>query len=108
MTVKHTPVSSDMRVFALCSLMELHRSEQIRVYWFRRVTVSVDIDEPAPICPLLSQRREWEKPAGVHIVKAISCFNISEITLETLSVISKAGGCGKAGTCADQHSVCLA
>lgn len=26
MTVKHTLVSSDMRVFALCSLMELHRS----------------------------------------------------------------------------------
>lgn len=25
MTVKHTLVSSDMRVFALCSLMELHR-----------------------------------------------------------------------------------
>ena len=26
MTVKHTLVSSDMRVFALCSQMELHRS----------------------------------------------------------------------------------
>lgn len=26
MTVKHTLVSLDMRVFALCSLMELHRS----------------------------------------------------------------------------------
>ncbi len=26
MTVKHTLVSSDMRVFALCSLMELHRA----------------------------------------------------------------------------------
>lgn len=25
MTVKHTLVSLDMRVFALCSLMELHR-----------------------------------------------------------------------------------
>lgn len=28
MTVKHTLVSSDMRVFALCSLMELHRSQK--------------------------------------------------------------------------------
>ena len=28
MTVKHTLVSSDMRVFALCSLMELHRSKK--------------------------------------------------------------------------------
>ena len=27
MTVKHTLVSLDMRVFALCSLMELHRAE---------------------------------------------------------------------------------
>ena len=27
MTVKRTLVSSDMRVFALCSLMELHRAE---------------------------------------------------------------------------------
>lgn len=27
MTVKHTLVSLDIRVFALCSLMELHRSE---------------------------------------------------------------------------------
>lgn len=27
MTIKHTLVSSDMRVFALCSLMELHRKE---------------------------------------------------------------------------------
>ncbi len=27
MTIKHTLVSSDMRVFALCSLMELHRSK---------------------------------------------------------------------------------
>ena len=27
MTVKHTLVSLDMRVFALCSLMELHRSK---------------------------------------------------------------------------------
>ena len=37
MTVKHTLVSLDMRVFALCSLMELHRgiitswNTQIRV-----------------------------------------------------------------------------
>ena len=29
MTVKHTLVSLDMRVFALCSLMELHRYEEI-------------------------------------------------------------------------------
>ena len=28
MTVKHTLVSSDMRVFALCSLMELHRGKE--------------------------------------------------------------------------------
>ena len=28
MTVKHTLVSSDMRVFALCSLMKLHRGEK--------------------------------------------------------------------------------
>ena len=28
MTVKHTLVSLDMRVFALCSLMELHRSQE--------------------------------------------------------------------------------
>ncbi len=28
MTVKHTLVSLDMRVFALCSLMELHRYER--------------------------------------------------------------------------------
>ena len=28
MTVKHTLVSSDMRIFALCSLMELHRGEK--------------------------------------------------------------------------------
>lgn len=30
MTVKHTLVSSDMRVFALCSLMELHRGDSAR------------------------------------------------------------------------------
>lgn len=28
MTVKHTLISLDMRVFALCSLMELHRTEK--------------------------------------------------------------------------------
>ncbi len=28
MTVKHTLVSSDMRVFALCSQMELHRKKK--------------------------------------------------------------------------------
>ena len=28
MTVKHTLVSLDMRVFALCSLMELHRGQK--------------------------------------------------------------------------------
>ena len=28
MTVKHTFVSSDMRVYALCSLMELYRSKK--------------------------------------------------------------------------------
>ena len=28
MTVKHTLVSLDMRVFALCSLMELHRGQR--------------------------------------------------------------------------------
>ena len=28
MTVKHTLVSLDMRVFALCSLMELHRTKK--------------------------------------------------------------------------------
>ncbi len=31
MTVKHTLVSSDMRVFVLCSLMELHRHQNMRV-----------------------------------------------------------------------------
>ena len=30
MTVKHTLVSLDMRVFALCSLMELHRGQETR------------------------------------------------------------------------------
>ena len=30
MTVKHTLVSLDMRVFALCSLMELHRNKEAR------------------------------------------------------------------------------
>lgn len=30
MTVKHTLVSLDMRVFALCSLMELHRRKNAR------------------------------------------------------------------------------
>ena len=29
MTVKHTLVSLDMRVFALCSLMELHRRKNV-------------------------------------------------------------------------------
>ena len=28
MTVKHTLISLDMRVFALCSLMELHRGQE--------------------------------------------------------------------------------
>ena len=28
MTVKHTLISLDMRVFALCSLMELHRGKK--------------------------------------------------------------------------------
>lgn len=32
MTVKHTLVSSDMRVFALCSLMELHRYERTAMW----------------------------------------------------------------------------
>lgn len=32
MTVKHTLVSLDMRVFALCSLMELHRDKQSAEY----------------------------------------------------------------------------
>ena len=31
MTVKHTLVSLDMRVFALCSLMELHRKRKTAV-----------------------------------------------------------------------------
>ena len=33
MTVKHTLVSSDMRVFALCSLMELRRGTEGAVKW---------------------------------------------------------------------------
>lgn len=33
MTVKHTLVSSDMRVFALCSLMKLHRGTEGAVKW---------------------------------------------------------------------------
>jgi len=36
MTVKHTLVSSDMRVFALCSQMELHREKQARTCLTRR------------------------------------------------------------------------
>ena len=32
MTVKHTLVSLDMRVFALCSLMELHRERETSEY----------------------------------------------------------------------------
>ena len=40
MTVKHTLVSLDMRVFALCSLMKLHRGQKARtrcevIYPFR-------------------------------------------------------------------------
>ena len=36
MTVKHTLVSLDMRVFALCSLMELHRDKDNRRFFARR------------------------------------------------------------------------
>lgn len=35
MTVKHTFVSSDMRVFALCSLMELHRDVEKAIRLFQ-------------------------------------------------------------------------
>lgn len=46
MTVKHTLVSLDMRVFALCSLMELHRTETARA---RSESVH-------PFCPRQSRR----------------------------------------------------
>ena len=44
MTVKHTLVSSDMRVFALCSLMELHRSKNtifpfFLISWFNTTQI---------------------------------------------------------------------
>lgn len=42
MTVKHTLVSLDMRVFALCSLMELHRSQK---YAFVEMDIGVALQK---------------------------------------------------------------
>lgn len=46
MTVKHTLVSLDMRVFALCSLMELHRTE----------AAGTRSESVYPLCPRQSRR----------------------------------------------------
>ena len=49
MTVKHTLVSLDMRVFALCSLMELHRAE----------TAGARIKGLYPLCAGKGRRHIW-------------------------------------------------
>ena len=76
MTVKHTLVSSDMRVFALCSQMELHRGEKAgaraeTVYPFRSgerrdYLWSGTDDGAVPYCAGYGQydhgrRRIWER-----------------------------------------------
>ncbi len=48
MTVKHTLVSSDMRVFALCSLMEFYRNIKER-YFVMKKRDRENIDKIVPI-----------------------------------------------------------
>lgn len=50
MTVKHTLVSLDMRVFALCSLMELHRYEHSREKLIQLLSYGMRIEEIIAIC----------------------------------------------------------
>lgn len=58
MTVKHTLVSLDMRVFALCSLMELHRGGEGKVL----VTEGIDHKIPQPAqSPVFGQQCQREK-----------------------------------------------
>lgn len=53
MTVKHTLVSLDMRVFALCSLMELHRRGEAA----RRVRAGRGIEGTATAVSVLKIRK---------------------------------------------------
>lgn len=60
MTVKHTLVSLDMRVFALCSLMELHRSQKART-------------RPKAVHPLCTGKRRGDLRAGIDAGGVLHC-----------------------------------
>ena len=60
MTVKHTLVSLDMRVFALCSLMELHRGKVTRIR--RLVPIVNDLKDMPRLCK--PRDRLFKRPDG--------------------------------------------
>lgn len=86
MTVKHTLVSSDMRVFALCSQMELHRSLSHRRRSLSRFIGRWSWDRELPA------RKRWEPlahPICIRFFKALALYREGKNPREIQRIVEK-------------------
>lgn len=73
----------------------------------RRVHIAVDVNIPAPICPMFFWRIIWIEAAGIHILKVILGRKIPEVSFKPFSGVEQSGRSGQTGAGANDHGVCF-
>ena len=69
------------------------------------IFITVDLDIPAPVRPVLFWSGISIKAAGIHIMKTVLCFKITEIPVKAFPGICKSRRGGKPRTRTDENGV---
>ena len=69
------------------------------------IFITVDLDIPAPVRPVLFRSGISIKAAGIHIMKTVLCFKITEIPVKAFPGICKSRRGGKPRTRTDENGV---
>lgn len=75
-----------------------HDFQQFLVRVLRGGRVAVDHDVARPECPLFLECFVGIKPAGVHVVKVIFGFEVTEVLMEALACVREASSGRKASS----------
>ena len=72
-------------------ILLFHQIIQVLIYWSGSIHITVDIDIPAPVSPVLFQCFIWVEASCIHIGKSIFLSEIRKIFFKSFTVIHKAG-----------------
>ena len=78
---------------------------QFFIHRLWRILIAIEINIPAPVCPVFFLRLIWIKSTGIHIRKSIFFSKIRKILCKPLPVIHKSRRCGKSRTRADHYCI---